>query len=84
MTAPTFVRRWRTRLSDAQTNRLRAQLATEKDRSRRLEQRLAELQAANEGADRQLREHTGGARFDAEQPFGRWPRVSLRKEQAGA
>lgn len=84
MTAPSFVRRWRTRLSDAQTNRLRAQLATEKDRNRRLEQRLADLQAANEGAYRELREHTGGAQFDPKQPFGSQPRVSLTKERAGA
>ncbi|EST24504.1 hypothetical protein [Streptomyces roseochromogenus] len=84
MTAPAFIRRWRTRLSDAQTNRLRAQLAAERDRSRRLEQRLAGLQAANEGAYRALREHTGGARFEPTQPVGSQPRVSLTKEQAGA
>ncbi|GAB2714738.1 hypothetical protein [Streptomyces bullii] len=73
MTAPGWVRRLRTRLSDAQTNRLRAQLAAERDRNRRLDERLAILQAANEGADAMLREATGGARFDRDQPFGSEP-----------
>lgn len=53
MTAP-FIRRWRTRINDAQTNRLRGQLATAHDRNRELEQRLADLQAANEGAYHEL------------------------------
>jgi hypothetical protein len=73
MTAPSFVRVWRTRLSDAQANRLRAQLAAERDRNRRLEQRLADLQGANEGHYRAQYEASGGARFDAEQPFGTVP-----------
>ncbi|MHC3474642.1 hypothetical protein ACYF6T_38935 [Streptomyces sp. 7R007] len=50
MTAPSIVRRCRTWLSDVQANKLRTQLAEERDRNRRLEQRVAELQAANEGA----------------------------------
>lgn len=50
MTLPSFVRRWRTRVSDVQTNRLRAQLAKEKDRSRAMAQRLDLLQDANLGA----------------------------------
>jgi hypothetical protein len=84
MTTPSVIRRWRTRLSDAQTNRLRAQLAAANDRNRQLEQRLADLQAANEGAYRELREHTGGAQFDPTQPFGSQPRVSLLKRLVGA
>ncbi|MFD4343454.1 hypothetical protein ACFWQ6_00990 [Streptomyces coelicoflavus] len=50
MTTSSFIRRWRTRISDAQTNRLRVQLSKEQDRTRALEKRVAELQAANEGA----------------------------------
>ncbi|MGW4889633.1 hypothetical protein [Streptomyces murinus] len=76
MTAPNFVRRWRTRLSDAQANRLRVQLAAANDRNSALEQRLADLQAANEGAYRQLREHTGGPQFASDQPFGSTPAAS--------
>lgn len=81
MTAPGFIRRW---LSDAQANRLRAQLAGEKDRARLLEQRVADLQAANEGAYRELREHTGGPYFHPTQPFGTQPPISAIEEQAGA
>ncbi|MCX3059598.1 hypothetical protein [Streptomyces beihaiensis] len=84
MKIPSIIRRWRTRFNDAQTNRLRAQLASEKDRTRKLDERLAQLQAANEAADRQLREHSGGARFDPTQPFGSQPHVPLAQEQAGA
>ncbi|MEV7684508.1 hypothetical protein [Streptomyces bungoensis] len=50
MRTPSIIRRWRTRLSDAQTNRLRVQLAAANDLNRSLEQRVAILQAANEGA----------------------------------
>lgn len=50
MTLPSIIRRWRTRLSDAQANRLRAQLTQEKDRNRSLEARLDLLQTANVGA----------------------------------
>ena len=73
MIAASIVRRLRTRFNDAQANRLNAQLAAERDRSRSLEQRVADLQAANEGAYRELCEATGGAAFDQEQAFGRWP-----------
>ncbi|MFD1656946.1 hypothetical protein ACFSL4_01525 [Streptomyces caeni] len=61
MRTPSFIRRWRTRLSDAQTNRLRVQLAKERDRIHRLEQRLADLQAANEGAYHALSIANGNA-----------------------
>lgn len=50
MTAPSIVRRARAYVSDVQSRRLRVQLAEERDRNRRLEQRVADLQAANEGA----------------------------------
>ncbi|MEU7403843.1 hypothetical protein [Streptomyces sp. NPDC044948] len=50
MTAPSLIRRWRVRISDAQTNRLRVQLSKEQDRTRALERRVADLQTANEGA----------------------------------
>ncbi|WP_406168967.1 hypothetical protein [Streptomyces sp. NBC_00996] len=73
MTAPSFMRRWRTKLSDAQAKRLRVLLAKAEDRNRHLEERLAELQAANEGAYRELREATGGPTFDPAQPFGALP-----------
>lgn len=53
MIAP-FIRRLRTWLNDAQANRLRAQLAEAQDRNRELEQRVADLQAANEGAYHEL------------------------------
>lgn len=61
MRTPSFVRRWRTRLSDAQANRLRVQLATSEDRNRLLEQRVADLQAANEGAYHALSIERGNA-----------------------
>jgi hypothetical protein len=61
MKIPGFIRRWRTRLSDAQANRLRERLASEKDRNRRLEQRVAELQAANIRAYHALAIERGGA-----------------------
>ncbi|MFI5973585.1 hypothetical protein [Streptomyces sp. NPDC051452] len=77
MTAPSLIRRWRHRLSDAQANRLRVQLATSEARNRSLERRLADLQAANEAADRELRERTGPARFDPEQPFGSLPQAPV-------
>ncbi|WP_426568143.1 hypothetical protein [Streptomyces canus] len=79
MTAPSIVRRLRTYVSDAQTRSLRVQLAKERDLTRRLEQRVADLQAANEGAYRELREATGGPQFDAAQPVGKW---SMRKAEA--
>lgn len=50
MKTPRFVRRLRTRYSDAQTIRLRAELEAERQRNRSLEQRLAGLQDANVGA----------------------------------
>lgn len=73
MTTPSFIRSLRTRLSDAQANRLRAHLAAERDRNRRLEARLAELQGANEGHYRAQYEATGGPQFDTAQPFGTVP-----------
>ncbi|MCQ9178714.1 hypothetical protein KMT30_06650 [Streptomyces sp. IBSBF 2953] len=73
MTTPAVVRRLRTYFTDAQTRRLRTQLTASEARNRSLEQRLADLQAANEAADRRIRETTGGAAFDPEQPFGVLP-----------
>ncbi|MBY8341963.1 hypothetical protein LXH13_06405 [Streptomyces spinosirectus] len=61
MTTPSFLRRWRTRLSDAQANRLRTQLAEERDRNRSLEQRVADLQDANLGAYHELSIANGNA-----------------------
>ena len=52
---------------EAENRDLREQLAA-------LTERLADLQAANEGAYRDLREATGGARFDPSKPFGSDPR----------
>jgi hypothetical protein len=49
-----LMRRWRARINDAQANRLRGQLAAERARARALEQRVADLQAANEGATHEL------------------------------
>ncbi|MEW2250441.1 hypothetical protein AB0907_24245 [Streptomyces sp. NPDC006975] len=63
MTAPSVVRRVRAYVSDAQTRRLRVRLAEEQDRSRRLEQRVADLQAANEGAYHALAIERGAACF---------------------
>lgn len=73
MTAPTFVRRLRTYFTDVQTRQLRSQLTASEARNRSLEQRLADLQAANEVAYRDLEQATGGARFDSAQPFGVLP-----------
>lgn len=73
MNTPTFYRRVRAYFTDIQTRHLRSQLIASEARNRSLEQRLADLQAANEGADRQLREATGGAAFDPGQPFGAHP-----------
>ncbi|SHI65768.1 hypothetical protein [Streptomyces sp. 3214.6] len=73
MTAPLFVRRLRTYFADVQIRHLRAQLAQAHDINRSLEQRLADLQAANEGAYRELRLATGGPTLDVEQPFGLFP-----------
>ncbi|QIJ62590.1 hypothetical protein [Streptomyces sp. JB150] len=61
MTIPGWVRRWRTRFYDAQARKLSAQLAAEKDRNRLLEQRVADLQAANEGAYHALAIERGAA-----------------------
>lgn len=61
MTAPAFIRRWRTRLGDAQSNRLRAQLSRAQDRTRALEQRVADLQHANESAYHLLSLERGAA-----------------------
>ncbi|MFF0597847.1 hypothetical protein [Streptomyces antibioticus] len=69
----TGVRRLRTLITDAEVRRLRAQLAAAVDRARRLDEQLAALQAANEGAYRELRQATGGPRFDTSQPFGQIP-----------
>jgi hypothetical protein len=73
MTTPGFVRRLRTRFDDAQARHLRAQLAAERARNRALDERLAQLQVANEGAYRDLQTATGGAQFDPAQPFGAIP-----------
>ncbi|HEY6116155.1 MAG TPA: hypothetical protein VI172_09375 [Candidatus Dormibacteraeota bacterium] len=73
MTAPRLVRRLRTYLTDAQTQHLRVQLTAAQDRNRLLEQRLADLQAANEGAYLELRGVTGPPMFDQKQPFGTLP-----------
>lgn len=54
MTTPSFLRRWRARLSDVQANRLRAQLIFERDRNKRLEAHVAVLQEANLGAYHEL------------------------------
>ncbi|WND34006.1 hypothetical protein RI578_06720 [Streptomyces sp. BB1-1-1] len=69
MTAPAFIRRWRTRLGDAQTNRLRIQLAKEQDRNRALEQRLADLQHANEAAYHELSLERGAVCLKAKCPW---------------
>ncbi|MFD4258185.1 hypothetical protein ACFWR9_11280 [Streptomyces sp. NPDC058534] len=61
MTAPAFIRRWRARIDEAQTNRLRAQLSTAKDRNKALERRVADLQVANEGAYHELSIERGQA-----------------------
>ena len=66
MTAPSLVRRARTYRSVAQTRRLRVQLAAARDRNRRLEQRVADLQAANEGAYHALAIERGAACFKAD------------------
>jgi len=49
-------------------SRLRAALEKERAHNRALEQRLAELQAANEGAYRAQHEASGGPRFEGRQP----------------
>jgi len=80
-----LMHRLRTWVTDAQTRHLLVQLAEANDRNRRLDERVAILQAANEGADRALREATGGARFDPDQPFGTVPPGGLfawTKEEA--
>lgn len=64
-----FIRRWRTRLSDVQTNRLRVQLAKEKDRNRALEQRVATLQHVNETAYHELAIERGAACLKANCPW---------------
>ncbi|MEU3899786.1 hypothetical protein [Streptomyces sp. NPDC045251] len=64
-----FIRRWRTRLSDAQTNRARAQLSTEQDRTRALERRVADLQHANEAAYHELAIERGAACLKANCPW---------------
>jgi len=74
MKPPSYIRRSQQPSADAREARLRLQLAAEKHRVRLLEQRVADLQAANEGAYRELEQATGGARFDKDRPFGREPR----------
>ncbi|MFJ4735227.1 hypothetical protein ACIP6V_23635 [Streptomyces sp. NPDC088770] len=54
MRTSTLIRRCRQWLRSPQENRLRAQLAAERDRNRALEQRLAELQTADVGAYHEL------------------------------
>lgn len=61
MRTPGFIRRWRTRLSDAQANRLRAQLVAANRRANLLEERLAVLQDANLGAYHALSIANGNA-----------------------
>ena len=73
MIALPLTRRLRTYFTDVQTRHLRAQLTASEDRNRSLEQRLAELQAANEGAYLELRVATGGPTLDVKQPFGALP-----------
>jgi hypothetical protein len=69
MTAPSYIRRWRTRLSDAQANRLRVKLAAERDRSRALEKRVADLQHANETACHELSIERGAVCLKANCPW---------------
>ncbi|HET6635054.1 MAG TPA: hypothetical protein VFH77_08480 [Streptomyces sp.] len=64
MTAPSVVRRLRTRLDDARLRKLRSLLAAEQDRTRSLEERLAYLQKANEGHYRAQYDATGGPAFE--------------------
>jgi hypothetical protein len=73
MTTPSFVRRWLTRFDSAQVRRLRRQLEDAREHIGKLDNRLAELQTASEGADKALREATGGAAFDPARPFGSLP-----------
>ncbi|SMF85987.1 hypothetical protein [Streptomyces sp. Amel2xC10] len=68
-----IVRRLRTLITDAENRRLHAQLAAALDRACRLDERLAELQKANEGAYKELAAATGGPSFDSKQPFGQVP-----------
>lgn len=60
----------RERRLQAENRDLRNQVAA-------LTERLADLQTANEGADKELRIATGGARFDPAQPFGSEPKRTL-------
>lgn len=69
MTAPSWLRRLRTYFSDVQTRRLRVQLTDERDRNRALEQRLANLQAANVGAYHALAIERGAACVKADCPL---------------
>ncbi|WP_329214938.1 hypothetical protein OG352_05575 [Streptomyces sp. NBC_01485] len=73
MITPNLVRRLRAYTSNVQIRRLRVQLSEAQDRNRCLEQRLADLQTANEAAYKELREATGGPLFDQKQPFGAIP-----------
>jgi hypothetical protein len=73
MTTPAWMSRLRARHDDAQTIQLRALLAQERDRNRALEERLAELQAANEAHYRTQYEAAGGPSFDRRQPFPAQP-----------
>jgi hypothetical protein len=57
----------RERQLEAENRDLRNHLAA-------LTERLADLQAANEGAYREVQDATGGPRFDHRQPFGSEPR----------
>lgn len=69
MTAPGFLRRLRARIDDVQTARLRVELAKAKDRNRMLEQRLADLQHANEAAYHLLSIERGAACLKSKCPW---------------
>ncbi|WP_432169116.1 hypothetical protein [Streptomyces sp. 1222.5] len=73
MSTPNFMRGWERRLSDAVALKLRAQLAAANDRIKLLEQRVADLQDANEGHYRAQYDATGGPRFDPAQTFPSHP-----------
>ncbi|MFE6362924.1 hypothetical protein ACFVP3_23360 [Streptomyces sp. NPDC057806] len=66
MTAPGLIRRLRAHFDDAQARRLRVELDKEKSRNRRLEQRVADLQLANEGAYHALTIERGAACIKAD------------------
>lgn len=73
MRTPSFVRRWRTQFHDAQSLKLRSLLTAERDRTRALEKRLADLQKGNEDYYKARYDATGGPQLDPAQPFGTEP-----------